>query len=86
VQRLRGSTGFVDALPPRQELQPDRGRALNPEAISLSRTVHRRRFCSRAGDPGVFFTRPISLAFMIATALILATMIWPAVRKKPFAG
>jgi TctA family transporter len=30
----------------------------------------------------VFFTRPISLAFLIATILILVVMIAPAVRKR----
>ncbi len=33
------------------------------------------------GDPALFFTRPISLAFMIATVLILAIMIAPALRR-----
>jgi TctA family transporter len=30
----------------------------------------------------VFFTRPISLGFMIASILILIAMILPAIRKK----
>ena len=34
------------------------------------------------GDPSVFVTRPISLAFMIATVLILVVMVVPAVRKR----
>jgi TctA family transporter len=34
------------------------------------------------GDPTVFFTRPISLGFMIVTVLILLIMILPAVRAK----
>ena len=42
----------------------------------------RRALLISRGDPSVFFTRPISLAFMIATLLILAVMIAPAVRKK----
>jgi TctA family transporter len=42
----------------------------------------RRALLLSRGDPGVFFTRPISLAFMLATALLLAAMIVPAVRKK----
>jgi TctA family transporter len=42
----------------------------------------RRALLISRGDPTVFFTRPISLAFMIASALILITMIMPAVRKK----
>ncbi len=41
----------------------------------------RRALLISRGDPTVFFTRPISLAFMIATLLILAVMIAPAVRK-----
>jgi putative tricarboxylic transport membrane protein len=42
----------------------------------------RRALLIARGDPTVFFTRPISLAFMIATLLILVVMIGPAVRKK----
>jgi len=34
------------------------------------------------GDPSVFVTRPISLAFIVATALILVVMILPAVRQR----
>ena len=34
------------------------------------------------GDPSVFVRRPISLAFIIATVLILVVMIAPAVRKR----
>jgi TctA family transporter len=43
-----------------------------------------RRVTSRFGksDATVFFTRPLSLAFMIGTVLILAVMIAPAVRPK----
>jgi putative tricarboxylic transport membrane protein len=41
----------------------------------------RRALLISRGDPSVFFTRPISLAFMIATLLILVIMIAPAVRK-----
>jgi putative tricarboxylic transport membrane protein len=33
------------------------------------------------GDPSVFVTRPISLAFIVATVLILIVMAAPAVRK-----
>jgi len=44
----------------------------------------RRAFLLARGDPTLFFTRPISLAFMIGTALVLAAMIAPALRgKKP---
>ena len=42
----------------------------------------RRALLISRGDPTVFFTRPISLAFMIATLLILVVMIAPAVRGK----
>jgi hypothetical protein len=33
----------------------------------------------------VFFTRPISLVFVIATGLIAIAMIWPAVRERGLA-
>lgn len=36
----------------------------------------------RHGDPTVFFTRPISAGFLIATALFLAVMLATAIRKK----
>jgi len=42
----------------------------------------RRALLIARGDPTVFFTRPISLAFMIATVLILVVMVVPAVRAK----
>jgi len=42
----------------------------------------RRALLISRGDATVFFTRPISLGFMIATALILVIMIAPAVRKR----
>ena len=42
----------------------------------------RRAMLMSGGDPSVFFTRPISLAFIIATVLILVVMIAPAVRKR----
>jgi len=42
----------------------------------------RRALLISRGDPTVFFTRPISLGFMIATVLILVVMILPAVRAK----
>jgi len=41
----------------------------------------RRAMLLARGDPSTFFTRPISLAFMIATALLLAAMIVPALRR-----
>ena len=42
----------------------------------------RRSMLTSRGDPTVFFTRPLSLAFVIATILILLVMIVPAVRKR----
>jgi TctA family transporter len=42
----------------------------------------RRALLISRGDPSVFFTRPISLAFMIASALILLTMILPSIRRR----
>ena len=42
----------------------------------------RRALLIARGDPTVFFTRPISLAFMIATVLILIVMVVPAARGK----
>ncbi|HYH40786.1 MAG TPA: tripartite tricarboxylate transporter permease [Burkholderiales bacterium] len=42
----------------------------------------RRALLISRGDPTVFFTRPISLAFMIVAILILITMFLPAIRKK----
>jgi len=41
----------------------------------------RRALLLSRGDPTVFFTRPISLAFMVATIFILFVMIAPALRK-----
>jgi putative tricarboxylic transport membrane protein len=42
----------------------------------------RRAMLLSRGDPTVFFTRPISLVFMIATLLILVVMVTPALRKR----
>jgi len=42
----------------------------------------RRALQVSEGDPTVFFTRPISLAFLIVTVLILIVMVMPAVRKR----
>ncbi len=42
----------------------------------------RRALQVSEGDPMVFVTRPISLAFIIATVLILVVMVLPAVRKR----
>jgi TctA family transporter len=42
----------------------------------------RRSMLQAGGDPSVFLRRPISLAFIIATALIFVVMVVPAVRKR----
>jgi TctA family transporter len=42
----------------------------------------RRSMLQSGGDPSVFVTRPISLAFIIATVLILVVMVLPAVRQR----
>src|SRR5712672_2395542 len=42
----------------------------------------RRAMLTSGGDPTVFLRRPISLAFMIATAAILIVMTAPAVRQR----
>ncbi len=42
----------------------------------------RRSMLMSGGDPTVFVRRPISLAFIIATVLILVVMVVPAVRKR----
>jgi TctA family transporter len=42
----------------------------------------RRAMLLARGDPAPFFTRPISLAFMLGTALVLAVMIAPALRRR----
>lgn len=42
----------------------------------------RRALLISRGDPTVFFTRPISAGFLIATILLLVIMVLPAVRKK----
>ena len=42
----------------------------------------RRALLISRGDPTVFITRPISAAFLLATALLLAFMIVPSFRKK----
>jgi len=42
----------------------------------------RRALLISRGDPTVFFTRPISLGFMIATALIVIIMVLPAVKAR----
>jgi TctA family transporter len=42
----------------------------------------RRALLISRGDPTVFFTRPISLGFLIATALFLLIIIVPVFRRK----
>src|SRR5262245_25021936 len=42
----------------------------------------RRALLISRGDPSVFFTRPISLGFMIATVLIIVVMVLPAVKAR----
>ena len=42
----------------------------------------RRSMLQAGGDPTVFVTRPLSLAFIIATVLILLVMVVPAVRQR----
>jgi TctA family transporter len=41
----------------------------------------RRALLLSRGDPTVFFTRPISLAFMLGTVAILAVVLAPALRS-----
>jgi TctA family transporter len=42
----------------------------------------RRAMLMSKGNPSVFFTRPISLGFLIATLLILIVIVLPAVRSR----
>jgi TctA family transporter len=42
----------------------------------------RRSMLMSGGDPSVFVTRPISVAFIFASALILLAMVVPAVRTR----
>ena len=42
----------------------------------------RRAMILGRGDPTQFLTRPISLAFVLGTALVLAVMVWPLLRRK----
>jgi putative tricarboxylic transport membrane protein len=42
----------------------------------------RRALLISRGDPTVFFTRPISLSFMLLSAFVLIIMIVPQMRKK----
>jgi TctA family transporter len=42
----------------------------------------RRAMLLSRGDPTVFFTKPISAAFMVASVLLLIAVALPAIRKK----
>jgi len=42
----------------------------------------RRAMLLSRGDPSVFFTRPISAGFMIASILLLVVLALPFIRKK----
>jgi putative tricarboxylic transport membrane protein len=42
----------------------------------------RRAMLLARGDPLPFLTRPISLAFMLGTALVLVVMIWPVLKRR----
>jgi TctA family transporter len=42
----------------------------------------RRALLISRGDPSVFFTRPLSLSFMLAAAFVLVIMVVPAIRNK----
>jgi putative tricarboxylic transport membrane protein len=73
--------GVIGFLWMRFEMQPAPmllGFVLGP---LMEENLRRALLISR-GDPSVFFTRPISLGFMIATALVVIVMALPAIRKK----
>jgi putative tricarboxylic transport membrane protein len=73
--------GVIGFLWMRFEMQPAPmllGFVLGP---LMEENLRRALLISR-GDPSVFFTRPISLGFMIATILIVIIMALPAIRKK----
>ncbi|TMG75975.1 MAG: tripartite tricarboxylate transporter permease, partial [Betaproteobacteria bacterium] len=42
----------------------------------------RRAMLLSRGDPTVFFTKPISAGFMIASIILLVVVALPAIRKK----
>jgi len=73
-----GVIGFVWAVLQCQPAPLLLGFVLGP---LMEENLRRAMLISR-GDPSVFFTRPISLSFMIVTGLILIIMILPAVRAK----
>ena len=81
VYLVRASLGILGYVLVKLECEPAPlilGYVLGP---LMEENLRRALLISR-GDPTVFFTRPISLAFMIASALILITMVLPAIRKK----
>ena len=73
-----GPIGFVWAVLKCQPAPLLLGFVLGP---LMEENLRRAMLISR-GDPTVFFTRPISLSFMIVTGLILLIMVLPAVRAK----
>ncbi|RPI44083.1 MAG: tripartite tricarboxylate transporter permease [Betaproteobacteria bacterium] len=73
-----GVIGFVWAVLKCQPAPLLLGFVLGP---LMEENLRRALLISR-GDPTVFFTRPISLGFMIVTVVILLIMILPAVRAK----
>ncbi|HET7158378.1 MAG TPA: tripartite tricarboxylate transporter permease [Burkholderiales bacterium] len=73
--------GVIGFLWLRLEMQPAPlllGFVLGP---LMEENLRRALLISR-GDASVFFTRPISLGFMIATALVLIVMALPAIQKR----
>ena len=59
------------------------GILMSPLAGALvDRWDRRRAMILGRGDPTVFLTRPISLTLLIVTALVLAVMMLPRVRRK----
>jgi len=78
---LVGALGILGYILAKLEFEPAPlilGYVLGP---LMEENLRRALLISR-GDPTVFFTRPISSAFMIASILILIVMILPAIRKK----
>ncbi len=47
----------------------------------LEENLRRSMFLSR-GDPSIFFTRPISLSFLILAAVILVVFTLPALQRR----
>ena len=81
VRRLPVRADRRARLRPRQARSASRRRSLLGYVLGpLMEENLRRAMLLARGDPTVFFTRPISLVFMIATLLILVVMVAPAVR------